>query len=132
MATSRVCQEELRGFTKLKKFQKSKQIGQSLPHQPTPIQTCFFGNPSLTWTEHSNHNNQQLLAMHIQTEYTWYTTPTYYHWFRAILGQFSKQKNQIETWTHPHTSIKISDFWIFLFFSLQSPLRGSLPSLEGL
>ena len=37
------------------------EIWPSLP--PTPIQ-FFFGNPSLTWTEHSNHNNQQLLAMY--------------------------------------------------------------------
>ena len=30
---------------------------------PRPIQ-AFFGNLSLTWTEHSNHNNQQSVAMY--------------------------------------------------------------------
>ena len=33
---------------------------------------------------------------------------------------FQKQKNPSETWTHPPTSIVISDFWNF--FSLHSPL----------
>ena len=50
------------------------------------------------------------------TEYTWYSTPKYQYWFRAILGWFSKKQKQIpsETWTHPPTSILNSDFWIFL------------------
>ena len=50
--------------------------------------------------------------MYIQTEYTWYTTPKYQYWFRAILGRFSKKKNSNET----STSIVISDFWNFCFF----------------
>ena len=37
--------------------------------------------------------------MYIQTEYTWYTTPKYQYWFRAILGRFSI-KIPSETWTH--------------------------------
>ena len=60
----------LRGSAKLKKFQKSKtnldRAHPAHPHHPN----FFFGNPSLTWTEHTNPNNQQLLAMHVQTEYT--------------------------------------------------------------
>ena len=28
-----------------------------------------------------------------------------------------KKKIQSDTWTHPPTSIVISDFWIFLFFA---------------
>ena len=31
--------------------------------------------------------------MYIRTERTWYTTPKYQYWFRAILGWFSKKKN---------------------------------------
>ena len=53
--------------------------------------------------------------MFIQAEYTWYTTPKYHYWFRAILGRFSNKTKQIprETWTHPPISIVISDFWNF-------------------
>ena len=110
-----------KGFAKLKKFQKSKKTWMELtPPTHPPSKLFCFGNPSLAWTEHSNHNNQQHLAVYIQTEYTWYTTPKYQYWFRAILGRFSKQKNTSETWTHPPTSTVISDFWNF--FSLQSPL----------
>ena len=32
----------------------------------------FFGNLSLTWTDHSNYDDQQLLIMSSQTKYTWY------------------------------------------------------------
>ena len=60
----------------LKKSKRPKKVGS--PHPPTPSK-LFFGTPSLTWTEQSNHNNQQRLAICIQTEYTWYTTPTYQH-----------------------------------------------------
>ena len=49
---------DVRGFAKLKKFQKSDKAH---PTHPPPIK-LFFGNPSLTWTEHSNHNKQQLIA----------------------------------------------------------------------
>ena len=76
-----------KGLCKVKKNPKKNWI--ELTHQLT--QFCF-GNPSLTWTENSNHNNQQLFAMHILTEYTWYTTPKYQYRFRAILGQFSQKK----------------------------------------
>ena len=101
----------LRGSAKLKKSKKN--LDRAHPTHPPPIQTFFFGNPSLTWTEHSYHNNQQLLAMYVQTEYTWYTTPKYQYWFRAILGWFSKKKKiPSETWTHPPTSIVISDFFL--------------------
>ena len=47
-----------KGFAKLKKFQKSQKKTwiELTPTHPPPIQKKF-GNPSLTWTEHSNHNN---------------------------------------------------------------------------
>ena len=35
-----------------------------------PTHQTFFGNPSQTWTEHSNRNNQQRLAMYIQAGFT--------------------------------------------------------------
>ena len=55
----------IRGFAKLKKFQTSKRkLDRAQPTHSPSIQTFFFGNPSLTWTEHSNHNNQQICAMH--------------------------------------------------------------------
>ena len=41
----------VRGFAKLSKFQKSKTNWIELK----PVQ-FFFGNPSVTWLEHSNHN----------------------------------------------------------------------------
>ena len=65
---------QVRGFAKLNKFQK--RLDRANPTHPPPSK-LFFGKPSLTWTEHSNHINQQLLAMYVQTEYTWYTTPIY-------------------------------------------------------
>ena len=80
-----------RGYAKFKIFQKSK-IKLDGVH-PTHPHQFFFGIPSLTWTEGSNHNNQQLLAMPIQTAYTWYTTPKYQNCFRAILGRFSTKIN---------------------------------------
>ena len=92
-------------IAKLNNFQKSKKTWIEL----TPPK-LFFGNPSLTLTEHSNHNNQQHLAMYAQTEYTWYTTPKYQYWFWAILGRFSTKKLQVRP-----TSIVISDFWNFFF-----------------
>ena len=47
----------LRGFAKLKKFKNPKKnwIELNPPTHP-PIQFFFFGNPSVTWPEHSNHN----------------------------------------------------------------------------
>ena len=52
-----VYKEALRGFAKLKKFQKSKNnLDRAQPTHP-PIQIFFFfGNPSVAWPEHSNHN----------------------------------------------------------------------------
>ena len=38
---------------KVKKFQNPKKN----VDRAQPIQTFVFGNPSLTWTKHSNHNN---------------------------------------------------------------------------
>ena len=48
---------KLRGFAKLKNSKNPKKnLDRAHPTHPPPTQT-FFGNPSLTWTEHSNHNN---------------------------------------------------------------------------
>ena len=50
----------IRGFAKLNKFQKSKKTWIELTpptHPPPPPSKLCFGNQSLTWTEHSNHNN---------------------------------------------------------------------------
>ena len=88
----------LRGFAKLNKFQKSKiNLDRAHPTHPPPIHTFFFRNPSLTWTEHSNHNNQQLLAMCVHTElqYTWYTNPKYQYWFLFWDDFPHKQKFQV-------------------------------------
>ena len=85
-------------------------------HPPThpPPSTLFFPNPSLTWTEHSNHNNQQLLAMYSDRIHMVY----YSKICRAILGRFSTHKQiPSETCIYPPTSIEISFFLIFL----QSP-----------
>ena len=95
----------LRCFAKLNKIQKIQtKIGYAPPHPPALHPNFCFGNPSLTWTEHSNHINQQLLAIHRIN--IGILLPTYDHWFRAIFGRFSKQ-----TKIHPPTSIVISDFW---------------------
>ena len=101
----------VRGFAKLKKPPK---IQKKLDSAHPTIQTFFFGNPSLTWTKNSNYDNQQLLAIYIQTEYMvqLYTTPKHQYWFRAILGRFCTHKIPCETWTHPPTSIVISDFFL--------------------
>ena len=45
----------LRGFAKLKNSKKKKLDRAQTP----PIQIFFFGDPSVTWPEHSNHNNVQ-------------------------------------------------------------------------
>ena len=56
----------VRGFAKLKNFQKSKiNLDRAHPTHPPPIQ-FFCGNPSLTWTNTQIINNQQLLAMYRQ------------------------------------------------------------------
>ena len=54
----------------------------------------FFLKPSLTWTEHSNHNNQTRLAMYADRIHMIYS-PKYQYWFRAILGRFSTQKFRV-------------------------------------
>ena len=106
----------LRGFAKFKKFPKNLD-GAQPTHPPQP-NLFLSGNPSLAWTEHSNQNNQQLLAMYVQTEYTWYTTPKYQYWFRAILGRFSNKQTKSEWDLDPPTpSIVILDFWNFSFFA---------------
>ena len=111
----------LRGIAKLNKFQKSKKkLDRAHPTHPPPSK-LFFGNRSLTWTQHSNHNNQQLLAMYVgptqNTHDILGPTPKYQYmyWLRAILGRF--KKNPSETWTHPSTSIVVSDFWEKKFFA---------------
>ena len=45
---------------------------------PTTPYSIFFGNPSLTWIEHSNHNDQHLLITYRHTKYTQYTKPKYF------------------------------------------------------
>ena len=54
-------------------------------------------------------------SSYIQTENTWYTTPKYQTWFRAILGRFSKtNKNPSETWTtHFHSNLGFLEFFFF-------------------
>ena len=58
----------IRGFAKLKKIQKIKK--KTCVELTPPTNIFVFGNPLLTWTEHSNHNNQQLTFRNVQTEYT--------------------------------------------------------------
>ena len=51
--------------------------------------------------------------MYIKTEYIWYTTPTYLYstGLELFWDDFPKTIPS-ETWTHPPTSIVISDFFI--------------------
>ena len=114
-----------KGLCKLKKFQKSKRNWIELTPPTHPHPNFCFGNPSLTWTEHSNHNNQQLLAMYntdiIHMVY-YSKISVHVYWFRAILGRFSKKKFRVRHGpTHPPTSIVISDVWNF--FLCKSPNR---------
>ena len=103
----------LKGLGKVNIFPK---ITKKTCTELKPIQTVF-GYPSLTWTEHSNHNNQQRLAM--------YTDRIHNHGIllqniSTGLGLFcddSPKKIQSETWTHPPTYIVISDFWIKKVFA---------------
>ena len=53
-----------KGFAKLKKLKKSKKNLDGAHNPSTKL--FFFGNPSLTWSEHSNHNNEQLLTKYIK------------------------------------------------------------------
>ena len=117
----------LRGFAKLTKIPKIPQKNwielTSSTHPPSKL---FCGNTSLTvtWAEHSNHNNQRVLAMHIQTEYTWYTTPKYQYWFRAILGRFSTKKFRVRlgpTPPHFHSNLRFFEF----FFLCKAPKRNT-------
>ena len=59
----------LRGFAKLKKFQKSKKnVDRAQPTHPPPIQFFFFfGNPSVTRPEHSNRIYRQNISHYAQT-----------------------------------------------------------------
>ena len=99
----------LRGFANLKNSEKSKKKWIELTPPTYPIQT-FFGNPSLTWTEHSDHNNQQVLAM-----------------YGILLQNISPGLGLFWTIFHkkirvrPPTSIVISEFWRTNFFA--KPLR---------
>ena len=47
--------QQAKGLCKVKKLKKIPNKSSPHPptHPPTPIQTGFVGNPSLTWTEHS-------------------------------------------------------------------------------
>ena len=76
-----------------------------------------FGNPPLTWTIHSNHNNQQVLAMYRQNTHGILLQNS-----STGLGLFwddFQKKNPSDTWTHPPTYIVISDLWRnFLFAKL--------------
>ena len=85
------------------------------PTHPPPIQTFFFRNPSLTWTEHSNNNNQQLLAMYTDRIHMVYYSKISVHCTGLGLfwDDFPKKKIQIETWTQPPTSKVISVFFNF-------------------
>ena len=89
-----------KGLCKVKKIQE---IQKNLDRPTHPPSNFFFGNPSLTWTEHSNHNNQQLLAA--------IYTDRIHKISVLVYGGFPK-KIPRETWT---TSIVISDFWKKIF-----------------
>ena len=70
--SSHISASTLRSFAKLKQFKQSQiQLDRAHPIHP-PLIHIFFGNPSLTLTEHSNHNH---------------------YWFLAILGRFSIKEN---------------------------------------
>ena len=103
------------GFWKGQQIPKIRKKLESSPHP-----NFFFRNPSLTWTEHSNHNNQQLLEikMRIQTEYgiLLHTSVLVEGYFGTIFQQKNFRVRR-ETGTHPPTSIVISDFWNFVFFA---------------
>ena len=118
-STEEYRQKRYKSICKVKKIQKipKKSWIELIPptHPPHPN---FFGNPSLTLTEHTNHNNQQLLAIYIHTEYIRYTTPIIY--ISTGLGLFLKifhEKNPSDTWTNPPTSIEISDIWNLCLFA---------------
>ena len=55
LSPSHLSDSTLRGFAKFIFFKNSKLNWIEITPPTHPIQT-FFGNPSLTWTEHSNHN----------------------------------------------------------------------------
>ena len=109
----------LRGFAKLNKFQKN--LDRAHPNHrcesqpPTHIQTFFFGNPSLPWTldRTLKSNNQQLLAMYVQTCMVYYSKIC-----STCLGlfwdDFPTKKIRVRPGrTHPPTSLVISDFLNF-------------------
>ena len=52
------------GACKVKKNPKKHLDIAHSTRPPNPHPYFFLGNPSLIWTEHTNHNNQQLLAMY--------------------------------------------------------------------
>ena len=73
-----------RGFAKLKKSKNPKKTWIDLTPPTYAHPNFLFWKPSLTWTEHSNHNNfQQCIYIH-----NTYGIPLqkYLYWFRVILG----------------------------------------------
>ena len=116
----------LRGFAQLIFFLQKSQffLDRVHPTHPHPIQTFFFfGNPSLTWTEHSNHNNQQLLAnVYRQNTHGILLKNISTAWVRAIWDDCPKKIFRVRLGpTHP---LPFSDFWNFS--SLQSPVVTAL------
>ena len=102
----------LRGFAKLNIFQRSKKnLDRAHRIHPPPSNPVFF-NPTTSWTEHSNRNNQPLLAIYRQN-----THGLLLQNISTGLGlfwdDFPHKNIPSETWIHPPTSIVISDFWIF-------------------
>ena len=106
---------QLRGFAKLKKIQKIREKNLERANPTHPPHPNFFGNPQLTWTEHSNHNNQQLLVY----IYRQNTHGILLQNISTGLGLFWEDFQKKKKNSHPLTSIVISDCWNFV--SLQSP-----------
>ena len=110
---------QLRGFAKFKKFQKSKKKLDGAQNQFK----LFFLNPLLTWTEHSNHNNQQLLAMCIYRQNTHgillqnISTGLGLFWEDFPKKKFRVRPRPTHPPTHFHSNLGCLEF----FFSLQSP-----------
>ena len=111
-----------KGLEKLKKKLKKlkKNWIQLTPTHPHPQSKLFFGNPSLTWTEHSNHNNQQLLAMCTCTDRIhmayYFKISVHCTCLGLFWDDFPPKK------IHPLHSIKSQIFWEQN--SLQSPFEG--------
>ena len=116
--------------SQLNKFQKStNKLDRAHPTHPPPMAPSkhifVSGNPSVTWTEHSNHNNQQLL-LYIYRQNTHGTVTLLQNistGLRLFWDNFpTKQKILSETWLDPPTHFH-SNLGFLAFFSLQSPLE---------